>query len=228
MSESKLKKNSYFQHVSHASYKDRDRFCITSVCVASTGGDWAVPSHTLAQEILAENKGSLWEIKSWSRITVASKAFSLCKRKQDTEWTKLNYGLKKNNNILFGSMTILMLIFPYLSLKLDISVGQIELSGKQYYGRRRGGDDDTCCSVMAQNCGVAKFQYKIMRTGCVAKDQTQCPLSRTIPNVVHYSSKTTLWAFGLAIFNEPYVERVQQLCFQYGPANELNRSLYAE
>lgn len=59
MSKSKLKKNSYFQHVSHASYKDRDRSCIISVCVTSTEGDWVVPSHTLAQEILAENKGCL-------------------------------------------------------------------------------------------------------------------------------------------------------------------------
>ncbi len=42
---------------------------------------------------------------------------------------------------------------------------------------------------MAQIFGAAKFPYNIMRTGCVAKDQTQCPLSKTISNVAHYSSE---------------------------------------
>lgn len=42
---------------------------------------------------------------------------------------------------------------------------------------------------MVQIFGTAKFPYNIMRTGCVAKDQTQCPLSKTTPNAAHYSSE---------------------------------------
>lgn len=42
---------------------------------------------------------------------------------------------------------------------------------------------------MVQIFGTAKFPYNIMRTGCVAKERTQCQLSKTIPNVAHYSSE---------------------------------------
>lgn len=59
---------------------------------------------------------------------------------------------------------------------------------------------------------------------------TQCPLSKTgsIPNIAHYSSKWHRgqldWPHSIRL----YVESIQQLCFQYGPANEFNWHLYAE
>lgn len=68
---------------------------------------------------------------------------------------------------------------------------QIDWNGKQFSAKRRGGNDDTRCSMMAQTVAQpsSHFPYSIMRTGCVAKAQTHCPLSKTIPNVALYSSK---------------------------------------
>lgn len=59
------RRRSYFQHVSHARYKDRNRgrgrTCLTSVCVTC-----------LSLPTLAESNGCFWKIKTWFRTRVSS------------------------------------------------------------------------------------------------------------------------------------------------------------
>lgn len=75
--------------------------------------------------------------------------------------------------------------------------------------------------MMAQIFSAAKFPYNIMRTGCVARDQTQCPLSKTIPNAGHYSSELHRGHLGMTRTTSFMWKAANN--FHSGPTNELNR-----